>query len=454
MSTLKKVLKKILPVLILLPLAIGTTGYLIAGEMLADSLYASFALYFVNPVSDEYNLYVEIARWTAPLVTATTILCALQSVWESLRDRLHLLGKKDRVAVYSDEQCDISFGRAVGAIYPGAKFRRYADSHIIMFSSDKKSLQFYEDHREDLAGKDVYVGIRDVECILLDHLNKVTLFDVNGAIARLLWKDIALWNRGMDDCDIVIYGNSNLAGDIVCAGLQLNLFSLRQKVRYHIITDNKPFQTRHSDIKLMNDDEMHFYDTDHSDIWSVISSADLVIVADILEAGLMQTIVVKAGESPIYYYSQDEGDLASFISYGSLIPFGRNDLVFTDDNIRRKKLIRKAIALNEYYADKYGTEKEWDSLTGFLKASNISASDFGEVLAALSESSEEDELARLEHIRWCRFHYLNYYTLGTPDNGKSRDDKRRIHKDLVAYEELDPAEQLKDIESIRITRNL
>ena len=54
----------------------------------------------------------------------------------------------------------------------------------------------------------------------------------------------------------------------------------------------------------------------------------------------------------------------------------------------------KAIALNEYYADKYGTEKEWDSLTGFLKASNISASDFGEVLAALSESSEEDELAQ------------------------------------------------------------
>ena len=48
--------------------------------------------------------------------------------------------------------------------------RIYSDhSHIIMFSSDKKSLQFYEDHREELAGKDVYVGIRDVECILLDH---------------------------------------------------------------------------------------------------------------------------------------------------------------------------------------------------------------------------------------------------------------------------------------------
>ena len=142
------------------------------------------------------------------------------------------------------------------------------------------------------------------------------------------------------------------------------------------------------------------------------------------------------------------------MSCGKLIPCGRNNIVFTDDNIRRKRLIKKAIALNEHYASLYGSENDWDSLSGFLKASNISASDFGEVLSALSIRKSEDELAKLEHIRWCRFYYLNYYTLGTPDNGKNRDDSKRIHKDLIPYEQLDISEQVKAIEAIRITRNL
>ena len=110
--------------------------------------------------------------------------------------------------------------------------------------------------------------------------------------------------------------------------------------------------------------------------------------------------------------------------------------------------------MNEHYASRYGTENNWDSLSGFLKASNISASDFGEVLAELNDRISEDEQAGLEHIRWCRFMYLNYYTSGNPENGEKRDDKKRIHSDLISYGELDPSEKVKDLEAIRITRNL
>ena len=95
----------------------------------------------------------EIARWTAPLVTATTILCALQSVWETLKCRIALLGKVDKVAVYSDEECRISFEKGVSAVYPGENFKGYASDHIIMFSTDIKSLRFYEEHREELIEK-------------------------------------------------------------------------------------------------------------------------------------------------------------------------------------------------------------------------------------------------------------------------------------------------------------
>ncbi len=447
-------IKKLLPILAMVPLMVGTIGYIFSGEMFSNALYAAFALYFTNPVSDAYNISIEFARWTAPLVTATTILCALQSVWESLKCRIALLGKMDKVAVYSDEECHISFEKGVSAVYPGEKFRGYANDHIIMFSTDKKSLRFYEEHREELIGKNIYIGIKDLEIGLQKTVENVTFFNVNMAIARLLWKEIALWNRDMETCDIVVWGDGTLAGDIVCVGLQLNLFSLAQKVTYHVITDNELFQCRHSELVLMNNDELFFYDKGNPDIWNIVTKADIIIIADDLEAELLQTVVVKSGETPLYYYSPDEGDLASYLSNGNLIPFGRKIQVFTDDNIRRKKLIRKAIALNEHYANQYGNKKGWDLLSGFLKSSNISAADLGEVLSALSGKRSEDELMRLEHIRWCRFYYLNYYTPGTPDNGKSWDDKKRIHKDLADYEKLDHAEQEKDAETIKITMNL
>lgn len=186
----------------------------------------------------------------------------------------------------------------------------------------------------------------------------------------------------------------------------------------------------------------------------MISEADIVIVPDVPDAEMMQTIVVKAGDSKVYYYSPHSGDLVSYFSQGSIIPFGRDDMVFTDDNIRRFKLFCKAVKLNEHYATLYNTERNWNALSGFLKGSNISAATFGEVLFDLNSRISEEEQAELEHIRWCRFYFLNYYTFGIPKNGKKRDDKRRIHKDLVAYNELDQAEKLKDLDAIRITRDL
>lgn len=449
-----KMVKKLLPVLAILPLVIGTIGYMVSGEMFSNALYAAFALYFTNPISDAYNIPVEVARWTAPLVTATAILCALQNVWQSIKDRVYLLGKKDSVSVYSDTVHRISFDRGVRAIYPGEIFKRYAQEHIIMFSTDEKNLQFYEAHKNELSKKKVFIGINDIESCFLNSLGNVTIFDINGVIARNLWKGISLWKKGRNAFDIVIWGGNTLSNGIISTGLQLNLFSREQQIRYHVIADNDKFRIRHSDFKPMNHDELFFYDENNSDIWTVISKADIVIIADIPDAETLQTIVVKAGEAQVYYYSMHDGNLASYFSYGEMKPFGKEEEVFTDENIRRGGLIRKAVALNEHYANLYNTEKDWNSLTGFFRASNISASDFGEVLCDLNERICEEEQAELEHIRWCRFMFLNYYKYGIPKNGKERDDKKRIHRDLIGFDELDPGEKEKNLEAIRITRNL
>ncbi len=451
---LKKIKKIIWLVIAVLPLVIGTIGYVISGEMLTNGLYAAFALYFTNPVSDAYNLCVETARWTAPLVTATAILAVIQNVWSSIRCRFSLIGKRDSVAVYSDVERNIDFEKGVGVIYPGETFKKYAREHIIMFSSDQKNLQFYEEHKDELSGKKVYIGLKDLECSILKPFSNASIFDVNSAIARILWKRISLWNRTESEVNIVIMGDSALAGDILSTGLQLNLFSCSQHINYHVITDNAYLKTRLSDLRLMNDDEVHFYESSDPGIWGIISEGDIVIISDNIDIEALETVVIKAVDAEIYYYSPKDGDAGSYISYGNIIPFGRNETVYTDDNIRRKALVKKAIALNEHYANLYGSENNWDLLSGFLKGSNISASDFGEVLSDLNDKISEEEQAELEHIRWCRYLLLNYYRYGVPESGKNRDDVKRIHKDLVKYSNLEPSERDKDKEAIRITRNL
>ena len=211
---------------------------------------------------------------------------------------------------------------------------------------------------------------------------------------------------------------------------------------------------RHSNLNLMNNDELLYYNYDDSNIWDIISKADIVIVSDVLDVEMMQTIVVKSGSSKVYYYSPKEGDVVSYFSYKKVIPFGRNTEVLTDDNIRRGKLIKKAVALNEYYAKLYNGDENWNNLSGFYKGSNISAADFGEVLDAINDRLSEDVQAELEHTRWCRYLFLNYYTQGVPKNGKNKDDYLRIHKDLVKYDDLDQCEKNKDLEAIRVTRSL
>ena len=89
-----------------IPFIMGAIGYVLAGEKFMNSLYASMALYFVNPVSDEYNILIEIARWTAPLATATTILRMFRDAWDVIQCRFCLWGQGDKVAVYSDEQIE------------------------------------------------------------------------------------------------------------------------------------------------------------------------------------------------------------------------------------------------------------------------------------------------------------------------------------------------------------
>ncbi len=68
------------------PLLLGIAGYwLLGGETPWNALYASAALYFVNPVSDISNVFVILAKYTALFVTASIIFQALETFADWIR---------------------------------------------------------------------------------------------------------------------------------------------------------------------------------------------------------------------------------------------------------------------------------------------------------------------------------------------------------------------------------
>lgn len=81
--------------------------------------------------------------------------------------------------------------------------------------------------------------------------------------------------------------------------------------------------------------------------------------------------------------------------------------------------------------------------------SNIASADYHEIRLMIMKADNSyeinDSISELEHIRWCRFHYLNHWKYGgTKDTG------RRIHPCLLPFSGLNKDDKSKDAEGIKV----
>lgn len=456
-----KPLKWFIPIFAVIPFIIGTVGYFLENESLSDSLYYSLSLYFVNLNSEKSNFTIDIARWTAALVTAATVLYVLKQIWEKILRTVKSL-RRDSVVVYNDSDKKIYFeDKSHAVIYSGKTICPRAKNHIIMMNTDADSIKFYNENKARLKNKKVYIGFLEIEYGLIKDVPDVTFYDISGAIARTLWKSIKLWdNRGKTEhLTITIMGGGHLGRSILNHGLLLNLFSIRQSITYNFIDPTKLYQIAHGEIKTCNQDSVRFFSPDDDRIWGIIKQSNMIILTEQISVEKLQTIGIVCKDGQIFYYEPGEEDICRYIKFDHLIPYGRDREIYTDENIRSGHLIRQAMDLNYDYVQRYRKEashttpeREWDKLDGFLKWSNISSADFIEVIEAIADldhNVSEEELAELEHIRWCRFHYLNYWKYGIPDNGKNRDEQKKIHKCLCAYTDLSEVDKEKNRKTAR-----
>ena len=475
-------MKKFTYVLFILPFVLGFCGLLSAGDnSILDAAFWSLQMYFLNYEESAPNLAVEIARWIAPLVTAGGILAFFMRYLMAARNFLRRLRfPKDNVAIFG-ETSEADFLRKVYAdrlvLWQDKEFVKA--SRYVLFDTEERNLEFYALHRQELKDSPV--------CLLCDSFktqdfagDMIRPFHFEETAARLFWHRHSLYPVAKQNnfcLTIAIMGFDSLGQELLLRGLQDNIFHEKQQVEYHVFGTEeqmKEFSNLYHQIPMLSDRVIYHKNLfDHLD---TIAKANRVIVAQQEgQMDLIQKLLFACGDIQIHVLSMVTDGLSLLEAQENLTVFDWKKEILNEEYLFADTLYDQAKRINMRYAQIYfGAEDtpenrqlEWNKLNSFTKYSNISAADYHHIRKEMLRdwgfdvdakdftvkqlSAEQLEtLAHLEHIRWCRYHYLANWKYGKPENGKAKDPVARIHADLVPYEELSEIDKEKDRENIRV----
>ena len=453
---------------LLLPLVLGTMGFMSEGSPFNDALFSAITLYALEYGDGGNGLLVEIARWTAPLATASGLLILLSQLRETLHNYL-LYQQGKAVAVYGSNSDTARLLRQLGdcGIDGGSKFVQ-AQKYILA-GDEAFNLAFYNRHREQLENRSVYLKCSTLPAQSSAPAN-LRLYSPEETAARLFWKRsniLELSEQNGHRMDIVILGFGRLGEHLLTTALQQNIFHPDQAITYHVFGDDDGFAATHRQLQKISDPILF-----HSEPWynclELLDKAAMVIAAEQEnQTELVEKLLLALTRSRLHVLADGSLGLDILDEQDRLLLFPWKteadglEAIFSTDLYEDAMQLNLAYAVR--YADNVGTaEEEWAKLNSFTRYSNISAADYFVVLRALLRSRRQpdsfaelsddwiEHLAELEHIRWCRYHYLHNWVYGVPENGKAKDPVKRIHRLLVPYYALSENEKMKDRENIEM----
>ena len=469
-------MKKQIPKLLVfcVPLLLGAGGLiLVEGEPVLHSLFQCICMYTLNYQDPPPNLLVELARWTAPLATASGIFLAFAKVRQKLRSFVRYL-RGNSVAVYGPAETRAALLTRLGrrGIDGGEGQTVVRAQNCLLLGGEEENFSFYGRNREKLSTCTVYLQCSTLPAQSVSDPG-LRLFCPEETAARLFWKQRCLYQTSVQ-CGhrmrLVFLGFGKLGEKLLTYALQNNIFDPSQHIEYHIFGDDAGFSAIHTGLASISDPVIF-----HGEPWyeslPLLQEAQMIAVLTQQEQpALIQQLLLSTTICTIDVFAAGEGELELLAGQGRLRLFRWKQEAWDPIHIFGDTLFDRAKRINLRYAHLYSgvpeneeaKEAEWKKLDGFTRYSNVSAADYHEVrlkmLAALGWPTDPDRispeemelLSELEHIRWCRYHYLNNWKRGVPENGARKDSARRIHTDLIPYEELTEGDKKKDRDNIRV----
>lgn len=411
---------------------------------LLDAIYDSLKLYSGSTASGvEIGWLLQIARYLA-LAAMLRILVEVFNRTADVINRLKLC-TADSTAVYGDsEYAGYLYGSlsARQRIRGADKFIGGASRYLLMFSEDEKNLAFFHAHYARMKGAEVYIMLNGVSGLSIGN-PRVTVFSIAENCARQYWREHPV----KSDERIAIIGFGDIGSNLLLYGLQVNLIDPAQHMEYHIFGDGSGFRGEHTELDRMGPDELVFHDGGILE-YGTMAEYDRIILCE--EEGaeenirtLSRLLAAAPLRHPVYVYAPNGDIVSDLFGKERVICFGMAQEMASADMILNQRSMEAARRQHEDYVNRYGGTP-WEELNGFTRGSNVSSADYMYVTDRLiAEGMSEEKLAELEHIRWCRYHYLNNWKYA-PETDKGR----RLHNCLIPFAELSEEEKRKDIEAI------
>lgn len=296
----------------------------------------------------------------------------------------------------------------------------------------------------------------------------VNCFRPDEGCARQFWRDhpLQLWEES-----IVFIGDQRWMPLLLEQALLVNVYSLDQKLQYHVYGDNGVFSRTHYRMNSFctdtdptpGVDAVCFHDGFPEP--EILLRAHRIILcrdtdSENLEI-LSQLRKYYALSADIYVHLNRSIPLKLDIR---IVPFGMAQQLYTPENVIHDKLNETAMTIHALYcAQNPQYAQPWDTLHMHAKASNIAAADHlltklqillndrsiteitPEICAQAAQAYQRqlpdrrDFFQRLEHMRWCRFHYLRNWSYAPEKNSE-----KRLHPLLVDFDALSLEDQSKD----------
>ena len=432
-----------------------------------QSVYHSLCLYGMGHQESPANLIIEIARWLAPLATAGSVVLAVNALRRRLRAfAARRTGKS--VAVYGPAEEKKALLKALGIRGIDMEKQPVKAHSYILLGNEEENLNYYRTHLAE-SGKDVYLKCQFLPAQASDRAS-LHLFCPEETAARMFWKQYCPWDLSKANhhrMKIVLLGFGKLGRELLLCALQNNIFDANQCIEYHVFGQEAGFGSVYHQLCRISD-PVEFHTESWQDSFALLREAQMVIVSEQEgQLGILRDLILALPNQPIHVLSAQTEGVALLASQSNLLCYDWKQESLKPENILSDRLHLDAKKINLRYSHLYeGVEEttearneQWMKLDAFTRYSNISAADYhGVRVSMLGENTLTEEklewLAELEHIRWCRYHWLNNWVCGQPENGKNKDMQKRIHKCLVPYAELDETDREKDRENIRILMKL